>query len=50
MGELDRDIPAEWADEVAKMGLPGWEIVKRFQEITAQKGYKWPRQWGVKKG
>lgn len=46
---LIEDIPAEWAAEVAAMGLPGWEIVKRFQEITAKKGYKWPRQWGVRK-
>jgi TRAP-type C4-dicarboxylate transport system substrate-binding protein len=48
--ELIEDIPAEWAAEVAAMGLPGWEIVKRFQEITAEKGYKWPRKWGIKKG
>jgi hypothetical protein len=47
---LIEDIPAEWAEEVGKMGLPGWEIVKRFQEVTAEKGYKWPRKWGVKKG
>ena len=43
------DIPAEWAAEVAKTGQPGWEIVKRYQEITAQLGHKWLRRWGVKK-
>lgn len=42
------DIPAEWADEVTKQGYPGWEIVKRWQELTAQLGHKWPRKWGVK--
>jgi TRAP-type C4-dicarboxylate transport system substrate-binding protein len=47
---LIEDIPAEWAAEVGAMGLPGWQIVQRFQEITAEKGYKWPRKWGVKKG
>lgn len=46
---LIEDIPAEWAAEVAGMGLPGWQIVQRFQDITAEKGYKWPRKWGVKK-
>jgi TRAP-type C4-dicarboxylate transport system substrate-binding protein len=43
------DIPAEWAEEVTKLGYPGWEIVKRYQEITTELGHKWPRQWGVKK-
>jgi TRAP-type C4-dicarboxylate transport system substrate-binding protein len=43
------DIPAEWAAEVTKLGYPGWEIVKRYQEITAELGHKWIRKWGVKK-
>ena len=47
---LIEDIPAEWAAEVAKMGLPGWEIVKRFQEVTAEKGLQVAAAWGVKKG
>lgn len=43
------DIPAEWAKEVTKQGYPGWEIVDRYQELTTQMGYKWPRKWGLKK-
>jgi TRAP-type C4-dicarboxylate transport system substrate-binding protein len=43
------DIPAEWAAEMAAKGLPGWEMMTRFQEIAAKNGYKWPRQWAVKK-
>ena len=43
------DIPAEWAAEVTEMGFPGWEIVKRYQEITAELGHNWLRPWGVKK-
>lgn len=43
------DIPAEWAKEVSDQGYPGWDIVRRWQEITTELGYKWPRQWGVKK-
>jgi len=43
------DIPAEWAKEVTDQGYPGWDIIKRYQEITTEMGYKWPRQWGVKK-
>jgi len=43
------DIPAEWAQEVTEQGYPGWDIVRRFQELTTEYGYKWPRKWGVKK-
>ena len=43
------DTPALWAEEVSRQGYPGWEIVNRYQEITTQLGYKWPRKWGVKK-
>lgn len=43
------DIPAEWAAEMAAKGLPGWEMMTRFQEIAAERGYKWPRKWAVKK-
>lgn len=43
------DVPAEWAEEVTKEGHPGWEMIKRYQEITEQLGHKWLRKWGVKK-
>ena len=43
------DIPAEWAADVEKLGLPGFKIVQRWQEITESLGYKWNRKWGVKK-
>jgi len=43
------DIPSEFAKEVEAKGYPGWKLVARWQEITGQLGYKWPRQWGVKK-
>lgn len=43
------DIPAEWAKEMEGKGLPGFKIVERWQEITGEMGYKWPRKWGVKK-
>ncbi len=43
------DIPAEWAQEVTGQGYPGWDIVRRYQELTTEYGYKWPRKWGVKK-
>lgn len=42
------DIPAEWAREVSDQGYPGWKLVARYQELTEQMGYKWPRKWGVK--
>jgi TRAP-type C4-dicarboxylate transport system substrate-binding protein len=43
------DIPAEWAKEMEGKGLPGFKIIQRWQEITAQMGHKWTRKWGVKK-
>jgi len=43
------DTPAVWAAEMEKEKLPGWDIAKRWQEITAEMGYKWPRKWAVKK-
>ena len=47
--ERCEDVPAEWAAEVTAMGYPGWEIVKRFQEINTELGHKWMRKWGIKK-
>ena len=43
------DIPAEWAAEIEKLGYPGFEIVKRWQEITSELGFKWAREWGKRK-
>jgi len=43
------DVPAEWAAEMETLGLPGIQTVKRWQEITSALGYKWKRQWGIKK-
>ncbi len=42
------DTPAVWAKEAADAGLPGWEIAARWQEITAELGHEWPREWAVK--
>ncbi|OPY91684.1 MAG: C4-dicarboxylate-binding periplasmic protein precursor [Syntrophaceae bacterium PtaU1.Bin231] len=47
--EKCEDVPAEWAAEVSAQGYPGWELVKRFQEVSGQLGHKWVRTWGVKK-
>ena len=47
---LTPDLPAVWASETEEKfsGLPCFDIVKRYQEITTQLGYKWARTWGVK--
>jgi len=42
------DTAAEWALEMDAKGLPGTEVVKRWQEITSELGYEWPRKWGPK--
>lgn len=43
------DTAAEWAKEMDQKGLPGSKLVKRWQEITEELGYDWPRKWGVQK-
>lgn len=42
------DIPAEFAAECEAKGYPGKKLIQRWQEITAEMGYKWPRHWGTK--
>ncbi len=42
------DIPAEFAAECEAKGYPGNKLIQRWQEITAELGYKWPRKWGKK--
>ena len=64
-GRLVLDVPCRRTREVGRArrrhpqrsgrrrwrqkGLPGWLIMNRYQEITTQLGYKWPRKWAVKK-
>lgn len=43
------DTAADWAKDMEGKGYPGNKIVQRWQEITADMGYKWPRRWGVEK-
>ena len=47
--EIIPDTPAVWAEEATKAGMPGWEIAKRWQEVTAELGHNWPREWAVQK-
>jgi TRAP-type C4-dicarboxylate transport system substrate-binding protein len=43
------DVPAWWAGEMEKQGLPvAWEIVQRYQREVEKLGFQWPRKWGVK--
>jgi TRAP-type C4-dicarboxylate transport system substrate-binding protein len=43
------DIPAQFAAEIEGKGYPGYKMMQRWQEITADLGFKWARKWGVKK-
>lgn len=45
------DIAALWAQETMTKfpGLPTFEVAKAYQDISGQLGYKWSRQWGIKK-
>lgn len=42
------DTVLEWVADAEKVGLPGYDIAQKWQEITASLGFKWARQWGVK--
>lgn len=39
------DTVALWASDVEKLGLPGFKIAHRWQDITSNLGYRWPRKW-----
>jgi TRAP-type C4-dicarboxylate transport system substrate-binding protein len=41
------DVPGEWAAEVAAKGYPAYEMVQRYQELCAEYGHVWLREWAV---
>lgn len=43
------DFPADKAKIMEDAGLPGFDMIKRYQELCAEQGFKWPRQWGIEK-
>jgi TRAP-type C4-dicarboxylate transport system substrate-binding protein len=45
---LLEDIPAEWAKEMEAKGLPGYEIIQKYQAITTELGYTWARTWAAR--
>ena len=40
------DLPAQWAKDTEALGLPGWEIVDTYIQLTEEAGHTWPREWG----
>lgn len=42
------DIPAIWAQKMENRGLPGWEIVDMYIELSEREGWEFPRKWGVR--
>jgi len=38
------DLPGEWAEKMEAKGLPGWEVVNTYREISAQFGWTFPGQ------
>lgn len=40
------DVPAEWAAEMDAKGYPGTKLIERWQSLTTELGYTWPRKWG----
>jgi len=43
------DYPAGWAIEMEALGLPGWEIARRWIEVHKEFFHEWPRAWAIKK-
>lgn len=39
------DMPAAWAEDMEALGYPGFEIARRWQQITSDMGFDWPRRW-----
>ncbi len=46
--ELVDDIPREYAEEMEAMDYASYDIVARYQEISAELGHNWPKVWGAK--
>lgn len=46
--EAIEDIPAGWAADMEALGYPGFDIARRWQEITTEMGHEWSREWAVK--
>jgi TRAP-type C4-dicarboxylate transport system substrate-binding protein len=46
---IDRleDSAAEYGAELESLGYPGWDMVKRWREITTDLGFVWDREWGM---
>lgn len=40
------DIPAEWASRLEARGLPAWEVVDTYIELSEREGWEFPREWG----
>ncbi|MFC2001823.1 hypothetical protein ACFLUZ_04890 [Chloroflexota bacterium] len=43
------DTPAELAEDLESKGFPGYQMVKRYQELLKGMGVRISREWGVKK-
>jgi TRAP-type C4-dicarboxylate transport system substrate-binding protein len=42
------DIPAQWAKKMESNGLPGWQIVDKYLELSKKADWEFPRKWGVR--
>ena len=42
------DIVADWANAREAEGLPGWEVVDLYKALSAEAGWTFPREWGVR--
>lgn len=39
------DVPAQWAEKMENVGLPGWKIVNKYMELSSEQGWQFPRKW-----
>lgn len=48
LGMMD-DYPAEWAEEMEALGLPGFAVAKTWVKVHKEYFHEWPREWAVRK-
>jgi TRAP-type C4-dicarboxylate transport system substrate-binding protein len=43
------EVPAQWAEKMESIGLPGWRIVEKYMDLSSKEGWQFPRKWRDKK-
>ena len=48
IGKLSWNGSLFTAKKMESNGLPGWQIVNKYIELSKKEGWEFPRKWGVR--